>query len=165
MSAEDIVRAAGVTRGALYHHFADKRELFRAVFEQLEAELTGDLDAVAEEAPDPFTGGLAALRRFLEHCGQSEVIRISVTDAPAVLGWQSWREIQSRYGLRPIIRMLEGAEADGTLVSAPIPTLARLILGACIEAARTIAHADDREAAKAEAGQALTVLLSGLISG
>lgn len=165
VSAEEIVRAAGVTRGALYHHFAGKRELFQAVFEQIEAELTADLGTVAEDAPDPFTGGLAALRRFLEHCGQPEVIRISVTDAPAVLSWETWREIQSRHGLRLIVRMLEGAAANDSLVSAPVPTLAQLILSACIEAALTIAHADDREAAKADAEQALTALLSGLITG
>jgi AcrR family transcriptional regulator len=164
VSTEEIVRAAGVTRGALYHHFADKRELFQAVLEQLEAELTADLDTAAADAPDPLTGGLAALGRFLQHCQQPEVIQISLTDAPAALGWQTWRDIQSRYGLRLIIRMLEGAAADGALAPAPIPTLAQLVLSACIEAALTIAHADDREAAKTNAEQALTALLSGLIT-
>ena len=83
--ADEIVRAAGVTRGALYHHYADKQGLFRAVFEEVERELTNEVAAAMAGAPDFGTGMLVALGAFLDACGRAEVRRISLTDAPAVL--------------------------------------------------------------------------------
>jgi AcrR family transcriptional regulator len=88
--AEQIVRTAGVTRGAMYHHFGDKTELFAAVFEQLEAEITADLaDALADVPPDVLLP--AAISGFLDICARPDVLRIALTDAPAALGWQRWR--------------------------------------------------------------------------
>ena len=161
--ADDIVRSAGVTRGALYHHFGDKQGLFCAVVEQIEAEITEELAAVARAGTDHWTAGLAALARFLDVCGRPEVVRISLTDAPAVLGWQAWREIERRHGLGLITEILEAAAADGALAPVPIPELSQLLLSACGEAALIIAHAEDSHAARTRAEQTLVALLSGLI--
>lgn len=160
--ADEIVSAAGVTRGALYHHFADKQALFLAAFEELETELSAEVKAAVDAAPDHWTGMVAALSRFLDACQRPEVVRIALTDAPAVLGWQRWREIEARHGLGLITEQLDTAAKNGLLVAAPVPALAQLVLSAVIEAALLIAHAADPAAARAEAEQALLVLLSGL---
>jgi AcrR family transcriptional regulator len=160
--ADEIVSAAGVTRGALYHHFADKQALFLEVFEELETELSAEVKAAVDAAPDHWTGMVAALSRFLDACQRPEVVRIALTDAPAVLGWQRWREVEARHGLGLITEQLDVAVTNGLLVAAPVPALAQLVLSAVIEAALLIAHAADPAAARAEAEQALLVLLSGL---
>ena len=162
--ADEIVTAAGVTRGALYHHYADKQDLFRAVFEELEQEVTAEIAAAIASAPDPATGMVAGVGRLLDICQRPDVVRIALTDAPAVLGWQAWREIEARHGLGLITENLEAAARDGVLVPAPVPVLAQLVLGAVIEAALLIAHATDPVAARADAEQALLTLLSGMIA-
>jgi AcrR family transcriptional regulator len=161
--AEEIVTAAGVTRGALYHHFADKRQLFRAVFEELEAELTAEIAAAITAAPDRSAGMVAGLSRFLDVCQRPEVAQIALTDAPAVLGWRTWREVEARHGLGVITSGLQAAARDGLLVHAPVPVLAQLVLSAVIEAALLIGHAADPAAARADAEQALLALLSGML--
>lgn len=162
--ADEIVSAAGVTRGALYHHFADKQALFLEVFEELEAELSAEVKAAVDAAPDHWTGMVAALSRFLDACQRPEVVRIALTDAPAVLGWQRWREVEARHGLGLITEQLDVAVTNGLLVAAPVPALAQLVLSAVIEAALLIAHAADPAAERSEAEQALLVLLSGLMN-
>ena len=161
--AEEIVAAAGVTRGALYHHFADKQQLFRAVFEELEAEVTAEIAAAITAAPDRTAGMVAGLGRFLDVCRRPEVAQIALIDAPAVLGWRTWREVEARHGLGVITEGLQAAARDGLLVPTPVPVLAQLVLSAVIEAALLIAHAADPTAARADAEQALLALLSGMV--
>lgn len=161
--ADEIVSAAGVTRGALYHHFADKQALFLAVFEELETELNAELKAAAEAAPDQWSGAVSALSAFLDACQRPEMIRIALTDAPAVLGWQQWREVEARHGLGLITEQLEAAIENGSIVEAPVSVLAQVVLSAVIEAALLIAHSKDASLARTEAEQALLVLLSGLL--
>jgi len=163
--ADEIVTAAGLTRGALYHHYAGKQELFLAVFDELETEIAAEAAASILDDPDLRTRIAYSLNRFLDICERPEVIRIALTDAPAVLGWQTWREVEARHGLGLIVGMLQTAADDDLLVPTSVPVLAQLVLGALIEAALVIAHATDRAGARAEAERALLTLLSGTIRG
>ena len=164
VSADEIVSAAGLSRGALYHHYADKRGLMRAVFEQLETEIADEITASIENAPSTLEAITAALGTFLTICQRPEVIQLGLTDAPAVLGWQQWRQIEAEHGLGLTVDWLQRAAEEGLLVPLPIPVLAQLVLSAAIEAALVIAHADDPNAARAEAETALLAMLSGLLA-
>src|SRR3712207_6286207 len=94
---EEIVARAGVTRGALYHHFLDKRDLFRAVHEQLEAELVESIGRRILDLEDPWDLLVTGVRAFLDACTDRALMRISLLDAPVVLGWAEWREIDARH--------------------------------------------------------------------
>ena len=134
---------AGVgTRGALYHHFADKRALFVAVFEAVEEDLVAAAGATSSRhAPlEMLRNGLLG---FLDASLTPEVQRILLIDGPAVLGWQEWRAIEARYGLGGIQAMLELAVADGSLATQPLEVLAHLLLATADEAALYIANAED----------------------
>jgi AcrR family transcriptional regulator len=159
----EIVAAARLTRGALYHHFTDKQDLFRAAYEELEAEVTAEIAAVVADAPDLPTGMVAGLGRFLDLCQRPDVARIALTDAPAVLGWTAWREIEARHALGVVTGLLRAADEQGLLTPVPVPVLAQLVLSAVIEAALLIANAADPEAARADAERALLLLLSGVL--
>src|SRR3954465_13115999 len=100
VGTEEIVRAAGVTRGALYHQFADKRDLFAAVFEELEGELITEAAGRMVGHDDPLAAMKEACRGWLEACARPEAQQIVLLDAPAVLGYETWREIGERHGLR-----------------------------------------------------------------
>src|ERR687888_1930948 len=106
---EQIVRRARVTRGALYHHFTGKKDLFREVVEQLEGELVGKVASVAIGKTDIWAIAVASLRAFLDACMEPAVQRIVLLDAPSVLGYDTWREIDERYGIALIRSMLEEA--------------------------------------------------------
>jgi AcrR family transcriptional regulator len=161
--ADEIVRTAGVTRGALYHHYADKQELFRAVVEDVERELTAEVAAVLEEAADPVTGMATALDVFLTACLRPEVRQISLTDAPAVLGWTTWREIEAEHGLGVLTTGLSKAIEDGVLAPQPVRALAQLVLAAVMEAAHMVAEAADPTTARSEAQQVLGTWLAALV--
>ncbi|MEV0250869.1 TetR/AcrR family transcriptional regulator [Nocardia sp. NPDC050712] len=164
-SAEQLVAAAGVTRGALHHHYGDKRGLFVAVLEQLEVDNMAEIEhAIAASGTDDLLAGLAVgLSTFLEICQRPEMIRIALYDAPAVLGWQAWRELEVRHGLGMMIRQLEAARAAGLVADIPLTTVAHLLLAAITEAGHLVAHADDKDAARAAAQQSLMLLIGGLL--
>lgn len=163
VGTEEIVRAAGVTRGALYHQFADKRDLFRAVFEEVEGELVARLAAgEAAAAEDPFGALRAGLLTWLAIAGEPEVERIVLLDAPAVLGWLEWREIGERYGLGLVVAALQGAMDSGAIAPQPVRALSHVIIGALDEAALYVARSDDAPVARAEAEEVLERLLDGL---
>jgi AcrR family transcriptional regulator len=161
--ADEIVRAAGVTRGALYHHYADKQDLFRSVVEDLEREITEEVRTALDQAPDLVTGMAAALDVFLTACLRPEVRRISLTDAPAVLGWTAWREIEAEHGLGMLTEVLTRAMAEGLLTPQPVRALAQLVLAAVMEAAHMITEAKDPTAARAEAQQVLGTWFAALV--
>jgi AcrR family transcriptional regulator len=163
--ADEIVRAAGVTRGALYHHYGDKQGLFRAVVEELEREITAEVDAAFQRAPDPVTGMATALNVFLDACVRAEVRQISLTDAPAVLGWGVWREIEAEHGLGLLVDILTHGIGHGVLTPQPVRALAQLALAAVMEAARMIADADEPDVARAEAQQVLGTWFAAITAG
>jgi AcrR family transcriptional regulator len=159
---EEIVAKANVgTRGALYHHFADKQALFRAVFEAVEEDLLARA-ASTDIAPNAWDQLVAGLQGFLTAALEPEVQRIILVDGPAVLGWNDWRELEARYGITVIEAALEVAMDQGTIRNQPRRELAHLILAAVDEAALLIAHSDDPEAARRNTSEALGRLLDGL---
>jgi AcrR family transcriptional regulator len=162
VGTEEIVARAKVTRGALYHHFTDKRDLFRAVFERVEGELMERIGAQMEASDDPWELMLAGMRSFLDACEEPAVKQISLTDAPSVLGWQEWREIDNRHGLGLTRAALQGAVDGGVLRPIAVEPMAHLLVAALSEAAFVIAHADHARKARAEVEQALVQLIEGL---
>jgi AcrR family transcriptional regulator len=162
VGTEEIVKRAKVTRGALYHHFADKRDLFRAVHELVEEDLVADIAKRMEGASDPWDVMVTGTRAFLDACDEPAVKQIALVDAPAVLGWREWREVDERYGLGLMKAGLGGAMEAGVLREAPLDALSHLMLGALAEAAFVIANAEDPAAARIEAEAALFALLEGL---
>ena len=162
VGTEEVVRRAGVTRGALYHHFRDKQDLFRAVFEQTEAELVQAIGAQVEGIADPMELLHAGVRAFLDACGDPVLMRIGLRDAPGVLGWEEWREIGNRHGLGLMTGGLGAAMDGGQIVRTDVRTLAHLLLSALAEASLLIASADDPGAARVEVERTLLALLDGL---
>lgn len=161
--AEEIATEAGVTRGALYHHFSGKLGLFRAVFEELETTITAEVASVIDDIPDEWTATMVGLGHFLDICGRPEVIRIALTDAPAVLGWQTWREIEATHGLGLITDNMQRLSDAGLLREGPVDVMAQLMLSAIIEAALLIAYATDPTATRAQVQEGLLLLVSGMI--
>jgi len=159
---EDLVREAGMTRGALYHHFKDKRALFQAVFEDVEQSLMAGMASLMAPGADPWRSlGLAA-SGFLDACLQRDVQQIVLIDGPSVLGWDTWREVEERYALAAISALLQGSMDTGAVPSQPVKPLAHLVLAAVNEAGLVIARSDDVKAARVEVGAALERLLDGL---
>jgi AcrR family transcriptional regulator len=162
VGTEEVVQRAKVTRGALYHHFDDKRDLFRAVHERVEQDLVARIGARMEGVSDPWEVMVTGTRAFLDACDEPAVKQIALVDAPAVLGWREWREIDERYGLGLMKAALGAAMDAGVLRRAPLDALSHLMLGALSEAAFVIANATDAAAAREEAETALFALLEGL---
>ena len=162
VGTEEIVARAGVTRGALYHHFADKRDLFRAVHEELEEKLVADIADQIGGIDDPWKLIVTGVRAFLDACTDPALMQISLIDAPAVLGWAQWREIDARYGLGLVSFALQDAMDRGVLEPRPVRPLAHLLMGAMSEAAMLIANAEDPVAARDEVEAPLIALVDGL---
>lgn len=162
VGTEEIVTRAKVTRGALYHHFTDKRDLFRAVFERVEGELMERIGARMEATDDPWELMLAGMRSFLDACEEPAVKQIALTDAPSVLGWQEWREIDNLHGLGLTRAALQGAVDAGVLRPIAVEPMAHLFVAALSEAAFVIAYSDHPRKARAEVEAALIQLIEGL---
>jgi AcrR family transcriptional regulator len=164
VGTEEIVQRAKVTRGALYHHFRDKQDLFRAVHGAAEEELARTIgEQIAADAPaDALEALRTGVRTFLDACTDPSMARITLVDAPSVLGWQEWREIDERHGLGLITAGLQGAMDSGAIAQQPVKALAHLMLGAMGEAGMLIANAEDPEATRRDVEPALLALLDGL---
>ncbi len=160
VGTEEIVRAAGVTRGALYHHFGGKAELLEAVYERLEAESTERVARVVlgSELESPLEAMKAGIEAFLDECAEPELQRIALHDAPAVLGWDRWREIAAANGLGLIEASLSAAIEAGEIRPLPVRPMAHLLLGALDEAAMLVARAEG-PVARSEVTTVLVVLL------
>jgi AcrR family transcriptional regulator len=159
---EDIVAAAQVgTRGALYHHFTDKQDLFRAVFDQVQTDLAAA--TVVNDRDDPLDLLTAALQQFLDASAENpDVQQVLLIDGPAVLGWEQWRDLEAQYGLGALTAMLDNAVTHGVIAKQPTAPLAHMLLAAIDEAALYIANADDRRQARNQARKALNQILNGL---
>jgi AcrR family transcriptional regulator len=161
VGAEEIVRAAGLTRGALYHHFpSGKAGLLEAIYERLEAESTERVARVVldSEMDSPLAAMKAGVAAFLDECAEPGFQRIVLHDAPAVLGWDRWREISASNGLGLIEASLIAAIEAGEIRPLPVKPTAHLLLGALDEAAMLLVRSAD-PAGRAE----ITTVLLALI--
>jgi AcrR family transcriptional regulator len=157
----EIVAAAGVTKGALYHHFRGKADVFRAVLEQVQGEVADRVVAAASAGHDPWTRLTAGCHAFLTASTAADVQRIMLIDGPAVLGWAQWRALDEAASARHLAEALDELIADGTLAAQPVAPLAHLLSGAMNEAALWIATTGDPGALE-QTGVALAGLLDGL---
>ncbi|HEX8104696.1 MAG TPA: TetR/AcrR family transcriptional regulator [Solirubrobacteraceae bacterium] len=157
----EIVRAAGVTRGAMYHQFADKAALFGAVAEAVEAGVTQRLVAAvgAAGAGDPLSALHVAIDAWFDACEEPEVRRVLLLDAPVVLGWEGLRDLAQQYGLGLTEQLLGAAIEAGQLPALPVRPFAHVLLGALQEAAFVVT---DDPGARADAARVLHALVDGL---
>lgn len=162
VSSEALVAAAGVTRGALYHHFEGKRGLFAEVFEQIEEELGGRLNLEGLESAGALGVLLGAIDQFLTISLEADVQRIALLDGPSVLGWEAWHEVEERHGLGLIQAGLTAAMESGEIRRLPVEELSLMLLGALMEAALQLARAADPEPARERSAEVLRALLEGL---
>jgi AcrR family transcriptional regulator len=164
VGTEEIVHGAGVTRGALYHHFEGKRELFEAVYERIEAELAERIaaGALAANAASPMEAMRAGAEMFLAASTEPETQRIVLLDGPSVLGWDRWREIATEHGLGLIEATLQAAVDSGAIEPQPVRPLAHVLMGALDEAAMLVARAEDPKRMRVEVAETLGILLDGL---
>ena len=162
VGTEEIVARAGVTRGALYHHFEDKKDLFRAVHEELERDLVASIGERIAGIDDPWELLVTGVRAVLDACTEPALMRIALVDAPVVLGWEEWRDIDTRYGLGLVSFGLQNAMDRGLFRRQAVRPLAHLLAGSMTEAAMMIAHAPDHEAARREVEGPLLAILEGL---
>ena len=161
VSAEELAARADVTRGALYHHYGGKEGLFERVVEVMMQELHAALLEQAEESRDPLQAIELGLAVFLKTCTERGKQKILLIDAPAVLGWTKWREMDTQYGFGLIKRALAAAIKAGLLRRTDVNVLAHVLLGAVMEAAMVIARAPHSAKVRKDAQRALTSMLAG----
>lgn len=160
----EIATAAGVTRGAMYHQFADKAALFREVVEVVEQDVMARMAVVVADsgAATPADAVRAAVDAWLDVSGDPEVRQLILLDAPSVLGWAEFRDVAQRYSLGMTEQMLTEAIRAGQLVEQPVRPLAHVLIGALDEAAMVIATADDPKRTRRETGQVLHRLIDAM---
>jgi AcrR family transcriptional regulator len=161
-SMEELVARAGMTRGALYHQYRDKRDLFRAVFEAVEQELGQRIALAAAGAANPWDQLRAGARAVLGTAEDPAIRRIVFADGPSVLGWEEWRRIDGQYALGLVRAVLEANVQAGNIALQPIEPLTHLIVGAINEAALAVAVAPDRRTARREFETAIDGVLEAL---
>jgi AcrR family transcriptional regulator len=164
VATDAIATEAGVTRGALYHQFADKVALFDAVVDAVEADIVARLaeQAAAAGVSDPVEGMRRAVRSWLEICVEPEIHRIALIDGPSVLGWARWREVCQRHVFGLVEVVLAQAMEEGRIRPQPVRPLAHVFMGASDEAALYVAEAADHARARAEMIEVLDQLIDGV---
>jgi AcrR family transcriptional regulator len=159
-----IVAAAGLTRGALYHQFADKTALFDAVFEAVEADIARRLadEVAAAGISDPVEALRHAVRTWLDICVEPEIHRIALIDGPSVLGWTHWREVCQQHVFGLVQTLLAAAIESGQIRRQPVRPLAHVLMGAGDEAGLYVAEATDHSRARADMIGVLDQFIEGL---
>jgi AcrR family transcriptional regulator len=161
VNMEQVSSGAAVTRGALYHHFGGKDDLFQAVCEQVAAAVTEQVLEAARRHPDAWSRLLAGCRAFIDACDDQRVRQILLTDAPSVLGWARFRELDARHGLGLLRAGIQAAMDEGSMEPGPAETLAHLLVAALDEAAMLIGQAERPAAARRDALLVIDRILGG----
>jgi len=161
-SIDEIVQRAGVTKGALYHHFPDKLQLYRSVVQDMAQGLVSTIEAAAESQPDPWHRLEAMCNAYLDACQNSDVQRVLVVDAPVVLGWKSWCDINNDTSTGALASCLRDAMAAGQIDEQSSENLAQLISGSLNVAARVIVESPRISEARTTVSHSMERLLSGL---
>jgi AcrR family transcriptional regulator len=161
---EQIVIEARVTRGALYHHFRDKADIFRAAMAEVAADVATRLvdEQMAAEAQSPMAEIRDGMSAFLDVCVTGDFQRIVLVDGPRVLGADAWEDLVERYGRSLLEQWLDRCVGTGDLDDMPVRALARLLIAMLTEASLAIARADDPAATRADLGAVLDRILLGL---
>jgi AcrR family transcriptional regulator len=162
-SIEAVLAAAGVSRGALYHHFTGKDALFGAVLESVQHRITAELATAIGDAQDALATLTAAALAWIDLAGDPVVQRIMLIDGPAVLGWERWRTMDEGQTLGTMRAMLQAISDSGHLTPELVDSFAHMILAALDEIALVIARADNPAAAMAEGRVAVHELLRRLL--
>lgn len=164
ISIERIVEAAGVTKGALYHHFKNKRALFETVFEAAEIELSGRAspELAQAEGADTWSRYRIRVQTYLDAILDARFHQILLVDGPAVFGWAEWRSREAAHGIESLTKALSQAIDEGNVPPLPVPPLADIVVAAIHEAALTIVNATDRASARHEIGPVLDHFLAGI---
>jgi AcrR family transcriptional regulator len=162
----EIATAAGVTRGAMYHQFADKAALFSEVVEAVEQDVMARMATLVAEsgATTPADAIRAAVDAWLEVSGDPEVRQLILLDAPSVIGWVAFRDVAQRYSLGMTEQLLTEAMRSGQLAHQPVRALAHVLIGALDEAAMAIATADDPKRARRETEEVLHRLIDAMLN-
>jgi AcrR family transcriptional regulator len=163
-SIEAILTACEISRGALYHHFASKEELFQAVFEAVEAEIAAATSEVSRGIADPAEALRCGCGAFLDLVHIDRFRQIALIDAPAVLGWQTWREIEERHGFGLLKVALEAAAQTRGLKQEPVEEMAHMLLAALIEGALLITRAESPAAVTRTTKAAIDRLIDGILA-
>jgi AcrR family transcriptional regulator len=163
-STEEILSTAAVSRGALYHHFPSKTDLFQAAFEAVEDEVTARIlqAATVGGETDPMRILELGFHAFLDECANLEVQRIVMLDGPTVLGWDTWHELDERYAFGTLKGVLTGAAQSGRIDESAVDPLSHLLLGAIMQAGMVVARADDPDSAKRAMVESFARLVSSL---
>jgi AcrR family transcriptional regulator len=158
-----VLGAAGVSRGALYHHFESKEALFEAVLESVEAQAMVKVTRAAGAATDPLDGLRRGCAAYLAMCRDPVVRQISLIDAPSVVGWQRWREIDEQHAFGLVKAAIAAIAADGRVKPELVDVMAHMVLAALLEVALLVARADEGRLAIRRGQEAIDELLTALL--
>jgi AcrR family transcriptional regulator len=159
-----VLDATGVSRGALYHHFESKEALFEAVLESVEASATVKVTRAARAATDPLDGLRRGCAAYLAMCRDPTVRQISLIDAPAVVGWERWREIDEQHAFGLVKAAIAAIAADGRVKPELVDVMAHMVLAALLEVALLVARADEGRLAIRRGQAAIDELLTALFA-
>lgn len=159
-SLDTIAARARVTKGALYHHFRGKQDLFEAAFSSVEQNVYGRLRAILEKPENLWVKAAMMVREYLQSCLDPAYQRIVVHEGPVVMGWQRWRETQDRFSFGLIRSAISDLRDAGGLVGMPVEITSRLVFGALSTAATMIANSPDPERMSEETEDAIVRLLA-----
>jgi AcrR family transcriptional regulator len=159
-----VLHAAGVSRGALYHHFESKEALFEAVLESVEAGVMARVTRSAAAARNPLDGLRRGCAAYLALCREPKVRQISLIDAPAVVGWQRWREIDEQHAFGLVKGAIAAIAADGRLKPELVDVVAHMVLASLVEVALLVARADENRLSIRRGQEAIDELLTALLT-